>query len=166
MECSAGLKLTPRKVDYLKYIFERGGTIRTSDIAFHFTVDPSTITKTIGDMAEAGYHNHIPPQGVTLTETGRQHAAFLVKRHRILSLVFTRNGLSDEQACREVTRFENFISREAVYTICRTRGHFLQGSCGAITHDEGCMSATSPLGEDRNTITSEENFARSSAIIS
>jgi DtxR family transcriptional regulator, Mn-dependent transcriptional regulator len=147
MECSAGLELTPRKVDYLKYIFEHGGTIRTTDIALHFTVDPSTITKTIGEMAEAGYLNHTPYRGVALTETGRQHAAFLVKRHRILSLVFTRNGLSEEQACREVIRFESFISRDAVDTICRAMGHPMQGSCGAITHDDGCMSADAPRKE-------------------
>ena len=145
MECSTGLELTPRKVDYLKYIFERGGTIRTTDISLHFTVDPSTITKTVGELAEAGYLNHTPYRGVALTESGKQHAAFLVKRHRILSLVFTRNGLSDEQACREVTRFESFISREAVDTICRAMGHPQQGGCGAITHDEGCMSATEHL---------------------
>jgi DtxR family transcriptional regulator, Mn-dependent transcriptional regulator len=152
MECSAGLELTPRKVDYLKYIFERGGTIRTTDIALHFTVDPSTITKTIGELAEAGYLDHTPYRGVALTETGRLHAAFLVKRHRILSLVFTRNGLSDEQACREVTRAESFISREAVDTICRAMGHPLQGGCGAITHDAGCMSAAAdnPEKTDRS----------------
>jgi len=145
MEYSAGLELTPRKVDYLKYIFERGGTVRTTDIALHFNVDPSTITKAMGELSEAGYLHHTPYRGVALTETGRQYAAFLVKRHRILSLVFTRNGLSDELACREVTRFESFISREAVDTICRAMGHPRQGACGEITHDDGCLADTPDL---------------------
>jgi Mn-dependent DtxR family transcriptional regulator len=142
MEYSAGLELTPRKVDYLKYIFERGGTVRTTDIALHFNVDPSTITKALGELSEAGYLNHTPYRGVALTDSGGQYAAFLVKRHRILSLVFTRNGLSDELACREVTRFESFISREAVDTICRAMGHPRQGACGEITHDDGCLADT------------------------
>lgn len=142
MDCTAGLELTPRKVDYLRYISERGGTIRTTDLALRFTVDPSTVTKTIGELADAGYLQHTRYRGVALTEEGAQYAGFLVKRHRILSLVFTRNGLSEEQACREVARFESFISREAVDTICRAMGHPLQGCCGAITHDDGCMAVS------------------------
>ncbi|MGA2918919.1 MAG: hypothetical protein ABSE13_10300 [Methanoregula sp.] len=76
MECFAGLELTPRKVDYLKYIFERGGTIRTTEISFHFTVDPSTITKTMGELADAGYLHHTPYRGVALTDTGRRMPGF------------------------------------------------------------------------------------------
>jgi DtxR family transcriptional regulator, Mn-dependent transcriptional regulator len=137
MELQDGLELSPRKVEYLKFIFEQGGTVKTSGIAGHFAVDPSTITKTITELAEAGYLAHVPYRGVVLTETGKQHAKFLIKRHRILSLVLVRNGLSEDQACCEVTRFESFVTRDAVDTMCRAMGHPQQGICGKITH-EGC----------------------------
>jgi len=140
MENSDGLEIPPKKVEYLKYIFERGGTVKTSDIASRFHVDPSTITKTISELAGAGFLSHIPYHGVCLTDTGRQCAEFFVKRHRILSLVLVRFGLSDEQACREVSRFESFVSREAIDTMCRAMGHPSQGICGEITHDAGCMT--------------------------
>jgi Mn-dependent DtxR family transcriptional regulator len=145
METVEGLELTPRKVDYLKYLSERGGTARTTEIAAHFSVDPSTITKTLGDLTDAGYLQHTPYRGVTLTDKGKRYAGFLLKRHRILSLIFVRNGLSDEEACREVSRFESFISRDAIDTMCRAMGHPQLGTCGKITHDDGCMAERKQL---------------------
>lgn len=135
-----GLELAPRKVGFLRYLSERGGSARTTEIAAHFGVDPSTITKTIGELAETGYLLHTPYYGVSLTDEGKKYAGFLVKRHRILSLLLVRNGLSSEDACREVSRFESFISRNAIDTICRAMGHPQQGACGEITHDDGCMA--------------------------
>jgi len=140
MEQNDGLELPPRKVEYLKFIFERGGTVKTSDIASRFHVDPSTITKTISELADVGFLSHRPYHGVCLTEPGEQHAEFLVKRHRILSLALVRYGLSDEQACREVSRFESLVSRDAIDTMCRAMGHPSHGVCGEITHDAGCMT--------------------------
>ena len=126
MEITDGLELSPRKVDYLKFIFEYGETVKTNDIASQFNVDPSTITKTIAEIAEAGYLTHVPYRGVFLTEAGTLYAKFLIKRHRILSLILVRNGLPNEQACNEVSRFESFVSKDAIDRMCsahaRVRG--------------------------------------------
>jgi Mn-dependent DtxR family transcriptional regulator len=135
--------LSPRKVEYLKYIFLKGGNVRTTDIASCFRVDPSTVTKTIGELAETGLLVHVPYHGVSLTPAGKLHAGFLVKRHRILSLAMVRFGLSDEQACREVTRFESLVSKKAIDIMCRAMGHPHVGICGEITHDTGCMGKIS-----------------------
>ena len=43
MEIGNGLDLSPKKVVYLKYIFERGAIVKTSDLASHFAVDLSLI---------------------------------------------------------------------------------------------------------------------------
>jgi Mn-dependent DtxR family transcriptional regulator len=127
-------------VEYLKYIFAHGGTVRTSEIAREFGVDPSTITKTIVELTGTGYVRYVPYRGVRLTLSGQQYTEFLIKRHRILNLVFVRYGLTDEQACDEVTRFESFISKETIDTMCRSMGHPRQGICGEITHDIGCLA--------------------------
>ncbi len=140
MEPEYGLALSHKKVEYLKYIFGRTGTVRTNEIASAFAVDPSTITKTLAELNNAGYITHVPYHGVCLTDTGKHHAEFLVKRHRILSLIFVRYGLSDEQACREVSRFESLVTKEAIDTLCRAMGHPRNGVCGEITHDDGCIS--------------------------
>lgn len=152
MEIPAGLELSPRKVDYLKFIFEQGNTVKTNDIASHFEVDPSTITKTITEFADTGYLSHIPYRGVILTETGKKYAKFLIKRHRILSLILVRNGLSEELACSEVTRFESFVSQKAIDIMCCAMGHPQQGVCGKITHDDGCRHATKNPGIKKQTV--------------
>lgn len=141
MISESGLVLSARKVEYLKYLFSRGGTVRTNEIASAFRVDPSTTTKTLAELTASGYVSHVPYHGVCLTDSGRHHAEFLVKRHRILSLILVRYGLSDELACREVSRFESLVTKEAIDTICSAMGHPRQGICGEITHDDGCMTA-------------------------
>jgi Mn-dependent DtxR family transcriptional regulator len=141
MMMPSGLELSPKKVAYLKFIFEYGNTVKTTDIASHFGVAPSTITKAISELADDGYLAHVPYRGVIVTDTGKSYASFLIKRHRILSLMLVRNGLSEKQACEEVSRFESFVTRNAVDQMCSAMGHPLQGICGEITHDDGCMQA-------------------------
>ena len=139
MEMSDGLELSPRKVEYLKYINEKEGAVRTNKIASRFDVDPSTITKTINEPAECGLVVYTRYHGVSLSVPGKKYAEFLVKRHRILSLMLTHFGLSQEQACIEVTRFESLVSKDAIDRICKSMGHPNTGICGEITHDSGCL---------------------------
>lgn len=131
-----GLELSPRKADYLKFIFEKEGTVKTTELSSCLQVDPSTISKTLNELAAAGYLSHVPYRGVNLTELGKAYAEFLVRRHRILSLLFTHYGLSTEEACAEVSRFEAFVSRDAVNKICSSMGHPMVGVCGEISHDK------------------------------
>ncbi|MDD3135942.1 MAG: metal-dependent transcriptional regulator [Methanoregula sp.] len=140
MEPECGLALSARKVEYLKFILKTGGTVRTNEIASAFGVDPSTITKTLAEITAAGYITHVPYHGVCLTDAGKVHAEFLVKRHRILSLLLVRNGLSRDEACHEASRFESQVSKQAIDRICHFMGHPLQGVCGEITHDDGCLT--------------------------
>jgi DtxR family Mn-dependent transcriptional regulator len=133
-----GLDLPARKVEYLKYIYEHGGTAKTVDLATHFSVDASTISKTISDLTDRGFLTHAPYQRITLSPEGKRYAGFFVKRHRILSLMLTHYGFSHEDACEEASRFESYVSKDAVDRICRTMGHPQEGACGSITHDTGC----------------------------
>lgn len=149
MEREDGLELSPRKVEYLKYIYETGGKVKTNRIASRFQVDPSTVTKTIDELARSGLLVHEPYHGVTFSEEGRRYAEFLVKRHRILALILTRFGLSGEEACCEVSRFESLVSRGAVDRICQAMGHPSQGICGEITH------GTCGLDHDSNSRTGD-----------
>lgn len=131
-----GLELSPRKVDYLKFILEKGGTVKTTEISSALQVDPSTTSKTLNELAAAGYLNHVPYRGVHLTEVGKAYAEFLVRRHRIMSLLLTHYGLSSEEACDEVSRLESFVSRDAVDKICKSMGHPMFGVCGVISHEK------------------------------
>jgi Mn-dependent DtxR family transcriptional regulator len=138
MEISEGLELSAKKVEYLKYLFGRGGSVKTNNLASRFGVDPSTITKTISELADSGYITHTPYHGVCLSEKGIRYAEFCIKRHRILALMLTHYGLSHELACSEVSRFEGLISRDVIDRIFHAMGHPRQGVCGEITHDSTC----------------------------
>ncbi len=138
METSDGLELSARKVDYLKYLSGRSGAVRTTDLAERFNVDPSTITKTFSELAVSGYITHTPYRGVCLSERGQRHTEFLVKRHRILALMLTHYGLSQEQACAEASRFESLVSRDAIDRMSHSMGHPRKGVCGEITYGADC----------------------------
>ncbi|WP_292488036.1 metal-dependent transcriptional regulator [Methanohalobium sp.] len=130
-----GLELTPRKIQYLKFLLEKNETVRTTDISSQLSVDPSTTTKVINELTKSGYVNHIPYRGVCLTEYGREYAEFLLRRHRILSLLLSHYGLSTNDACGEVSRFEGYVSKYAVDRICKSMGHPQLSNCGEIKHD-------------------------------
>jgi Mn-dependent DtxR family transcriptional regulator len=152
-----GFELTPRKVEYMKYISTREERVNTSKMAVHFNVDPSTITKTIGELSESGYLTHVPYHGVTFTQKGKEYTEFLLRRHRILGLVLTHYGLSPEEACSESARFESYVSREMIDRICRSLGHPMMGVCGAIPHDRECchLEGNHPADEQKNVNTTQ-----------
>jgi DtxR family Mn-dependent transcriptional regulator len=133
-----GLELSPKKGEYMKYILERGGSAHTTDISGHFNLDPSTITKAIGEMPSTGLIEHVPYRGVRLTSKGREYAEFLVRRHRIIELMLSHYGLTAEEACSEALKFEWYVSKGVVDKICASLGHPSVGICGRIKHDTCC----------------------------
>lgn len=136
----SGLELSPGKAAYVKYIAIQGGSVKISGIAGNFGVDPSTVTRVVHDLRREGYLLHEPYGSVALTEFGQEYGSFLVRRHRILSLVLSHYGLTEEEACREASRMESYLSRGAVNRICRALGHPREGLCGEIGHDPLCRS--------------------------
>ena len=139
MSTDAGFELSPRKVEYIKFINGKSGPVKTNTIAAGFGVDPSTITKTLVELANEGLLVYAPYHGVSLSEKGKIIAQFLIKRHRILALALTHFGLSHEQACLEASRFESYVSKDAIDQMCRAMGHPKKGVCGDITHDDSCL---------------------------
>ncbi|MBR1369500.1 DNA-binding protein [Methanocalculus chunghsingensis] len=131
-------EITPGRAEYLKFILEAGGRVTTMDIARSFGVSPSTGTKVIKDLAEAGLLVHEPYSEAILTENGYKMAQFLERRHKILSLLFSHYGFTPGEACAEVKKFEYYVSREAINRICASCGHPTMSVCGRIDHDEIC----------------------------
>ena len=144
MTCNDGLELSPKKSEYLKYIFEKGGIVRTMDISDNFHLDPSTITKAIQEMSSTGLIDYVPYRGISLTSKGTEHAEFLVRRHRVIELMLSHYGLSGHEACDEALKFEGYVSRDVVDKICSSLGHPRVGICGRIAHNKRCCN----LGEN------------------
>ena len=139
----SGLELSPRKVSYVKYLFEQGGSAKISAISSHFGVDPSTVTHTVQELKDEEFVLHAPYGDVILTGFGKEYGAFLMRRHRIVGLILFHYGLSDHEACEEASRIESYLSRTAINKMCRALGHPTAGLCGEIYHDELCS-----LGSD------------------
>lgn len=131
-------EITPRKAEFLKYILEAGGSVTTTEIARNFGISPSTGSKAIREMAEAGLLAHTPYAGAALTEKGEEFAHFFQRRHRILTLLLSHYGFTQGEACAEVQKFEYYLSHEAVNRICASLGHPRMSVCGRIEHEEGC----------------------------
>jgi Mn-dependent DtxR family transcriptional regulator len=138
MESISGLELSPKKCEYLKYVFERGGVVRTTDISEHFKHDPSTITKAVQEMSSTGFIEYTPYRGISLTPQGIEYAEFLVRRHRVIELMLSHYGLSRQEACGEALNFEGYVSKDVVDKICQSLGHPTMGICGKIKHDKSC----------------------------
>ncbi|MDD1673478.1 MAG: metal-dependent transcriptional regulator [Methanomicrobiales archaeon] len=143
----SGCEISPRRSEYLSYILEKGGSIKPKDLADHFQVDPSTITKAVGRLADSGLVYHTPYQGISLTDSGRQYAEFLVRRHRILGLILCKYGLSREEACRQALQMEGSLPRTFVDKMCASLGHPRKGICGDIPYDISCCSRETRPGE-------------------
>ncbi len=134
------LLLSPRKAIYMKFVYENPLTTKTTEIAAHFGVDPSTVTKTLMELTSMGLLSHEPYRPTSLTEKGALYAEFLVRRHRILGLVLTHYGLTPDEACKEAARFENSVSKVVIDSMCRAMGHPMMGVCGKISHDPCCCN--------------------------
>lgn len=141
MRESGGRALTPRRMEYLKFLLERDEPVANADLAARFGVDPSTSTKTVRVLVEAGLVEHAPYRRIALSERGRRCAEFLMRRHRLLALAFARLGMEPTTACEQAAKCESRVPRDVVNTICATLGHPSRSACGAIARDGGCCAS-------------------------
>ncbi|TPR36982.1 metal-dependent transcriptional regulator [Apilactobacillus micheneri] len=78
--------MTPKKEDYLKIIFELGGTkdkVSNKRIAISLDIAAASVTEMVNKLLEEGLVYHEPYSGVYLTEKGIKLAEVLVRKHRI-----------------------------------------------------------------------------------
>jgi len=138
MTDSSWCEISRRRSEYLRFIMERGGSVKPMDLAEEFKVDPSTITKAMRELTASGLVNHTPYHRISLTEEGKTCAEFLLRRHRILGLVLCKHGLSRDEACRQAGQMEGSLPRVFVDRMCASLGHPTEGICGEIPPDESC----------------------------
>lgn len=129
---------TPQKIRFLKYIFEQGCRVKSGEIAARFSIRTASVTRSLHELDHAGYLRYDPYQAVELTESGVDLAKYLYRRHRILSLMFVRSGLNEEDACHQAEMIEHLVSRKHIDQICRSLGHPSRAACGIIDHDPIC----------------------------
>jgi len=78
--------MTPMKEDYLKIIFELGGTkkkVSNKQIALSLDIAAGSVTEMVGKLVQEGLAKHTPYAGISLTKKGIRSAETLVRKHRI-----------------------------------------------------------------------------------
>src|SRR5260370_31272975 len=102
--------------DFLKVIYgmqERGQKVTTSAVSEHLCVSDATVTMLFKDFAAAGWVEHTPYRGVTLTPLGERKAMEVIRHHRLLELYLARElGYSWDKVHAEADKLEHVISQE------------------------------------------------------
>lgn len=94
--------------DYLEAIFnlaKESNIARSKDIAKSLGVSRASVTGALHMLKEKGLANYKPYDYVTLTETGRETAAEIAKKHKILKSFFIdvlgiEPNIAQEAACK------------------------------------------------------------------
>lgn len=133
-----GLELSPKKIEYLKFINEKK-TARTNEISEEFDVDPSTTTKILLELAKTDLIRYTPYHGCSLTKKGEEYADFLNRRHGLIVSLLVKNGMQIKTACEAVKRFESYVTKDVVDSLCKNLSHPEESPCGTkIIHDTCC----------------------------
>lgn len=122
--------LSSQLEDYLEAIDvlgQAGGTARVRDIALHVGVHKSTVTAALHNLSERGLVNYRPYGEITLTETGRDTAREVRRKHRVIrgflvNVLGLDAGVADANACR----LEHDFGPAAFHRLCLF-SEFLEG---------------------------------------
>lgn len=104
---------TPSMEDYLEKIFElirRKGYARVSDIAEQLGLQPSSVTKMVQKLAEAGYINYERYRGLVLTDAGTALGEQLQARHRMLAEFLRLLDVPEATIQHDVEGIEHHVS--------------------------------------------------------
>ncbi len=117
------MRPTESREDYLETILLLGqekGYVRSIDVAERLGVTKPSVSRAIGLLKDARLLEMDPRDGaLTLTETGRALAEQVYDRHRTLSRLLERFGVSADTAERDACRIEHVISEESMACIRR-----------------------------------------------
>lgn len=130
---------------YLKLIYrkqcEEFSRVRTTLIATSTGVRPATVTEMLQKLAEKGLLRYRRYYGVELTEKGTAEARKLLRKHRLLEVLFVKLlNYNAKKACDEASKLDYHSSTDLINAICQTYEHPENCPCNKeIFRDKGCM---------------------------
>ena len=121
--------------DYLKVIYNleaRFGVAQTGAIAEVLDLAPASVSGMVKRLAELGLVEHALYRGVRLSDSGRQAALRVLRRHRIIeAYLLEKLGYEWDGLDAEAERLEHAASDELVEAMARAMGHPRYGPHGA-----------------------------------
>jgi len=110
--------------EYLEalYTLTKGGeTASTTAVSKRLKVAPASVTEMLGKLADDGYVNYQPYQGVTLTTKGFKMAEKMARKHRLLErFLHDMLGIGKDRVHEEACAMEHALSDETARALCQT----------------------------------------------
>lgn len=103
---------------------ERGAPVRSIDVAEELGYSKPSVSRAVGLLRQAGYLLTDGAGYLSLTEEGHAVAVKIYERHRVLSAMLTRLGVSERQAADDACKIEHVISDETFAAIKRHMEEF------------------------------------------
>ncbi len=114
-----GHALTSAGEDYLEAIYcillehPGDGSVRSVDVSERLDVSKASVNKALTALKEGGFVDQTRYGRVELTETGREYAAQVWRRHRMLRTFLTVElGVAEEVANEEACLMEHALSED------------------------------------------------------
>ena len=145
---NAERRITVNEGKYLKLIYrkqcEELSRVKTTLIARSAGVRPATVTEMLQKLAEKGLLRYRRYYGVRLTEEGIAEARKLLRKHRLLEVLFVRFlNYNVQKACDEASKLDYHSSVNLINAICQTYEHPDNCPCNKeIFRDKDCMRKT------------------------
>ena len=110
--------------EYMEALYtltQDGQTASTTAISKRLKIAPASVSEMLRKLADSGYINYSPYQGVTLTHQGFEIAEKMTRKHRLLER-FLRDFLKigNDKVHREACEMEHALSDEAERALCQT----------------------------------------------
>lgn len=89
--------------------------VTTGQLAAAMSVAPGTVTAMLKTLAETGHADYRPYEGVRLTDSGREVALRMLRRHRLIELFLVKTlNLDWDQVHEEAENMEHAVSDHLV----------------------------------------------------
>ncbi|MDO8568408.1 MAG: metal-dependent transcriptional regulator [Dehalococcoidales bacterium] len=110
--------------EYLESLYtltQNGQTAGTSAISKRLKIAPASVTEMLRKLADSGYVNYSPYQGVTLTPKGFGIAEKMTRKHRLLErFLHDMLKIGNDKVHGEACEMEHALSDETARALCQT----------------------------------------------
>ena len=116
------MKIHKSAEDYLEMILrlnEEKGYVRSVDIATGLSVSKPSVSVAMKHLREDGYITMDQDNYIALTDSGMAIARRIYDRHKALTRILLRLGVSPETAAEDACKVEHDISNETYAAIVR-----------------------------------------------
>ena len=100
---------------YLETIYvlnQKKGFVRSIDVCEEMGYSKPSVSRAVGLLKEGGYLTVAAGGALELTEAGLEVAVRTYERHTVLSELFEKLGVPEEQATADACKIEHVISNE------------------------------------------------------